>query len=571
MVRGLIMKKNIWYIFVLVLILTACVPQELDEAESEAEISTEIKDTQKPLLLQMDKDDIAVKMNVIQFVLESLNPIDPAMINNITVNYEDFNDDGVVDAVCYAPSKQPFSEIVFVTTISGKFTVIPHEIEDFGPGTHDVRKDGDFVLYNFSGGGTGMNISNVGIHKFNGEKIVNTEAVLTVDGYDSHPPKSSTSEGYAMSFKGEIMDRSYKVNQESNWYMFEYISTQTDDIKEEIVLQTDDLYTFNPQKFKYSVSQMNPPVVNNKTGVVSQVNDEGVYDIKELAPGHTLENFLVKNAYYNVNEGAGFTLEGPIKLNGCVMVDEMYGDYVFYADESMIAHPIRIQFLGVNYDLSMLNQIYFDQKYIDSFTKEQRDYLEEKQVIKVEIEALSYSEGLQFESEGGASIEITKMTVVDELDPHYQDSEYYESTAYGKLVDIDDELFITDQDGEIVVDYSQYRCVIIPMQETINVEKAPETLISFEGNDLNELKLTIFGKLQDVKITNIRGQDDIGETQEIDFLNNTTLIIMADLPSDMSHVIVTGRFHDGEGYYKNVEFTLDDMRDASAYKIVMFE
>jgi len=279
----------------------------------------------------------------------------------------------------------------------------------------------------------------------------------------------------------------------------------------------------------------------------------------------------VKNAYYNEYEGAGFTLEGPIKMYGQVFMNEMYGDYAFGADEPIIESPIRIQHQGVNYDISMPTFAYFDQTYIENLSEAEMDYLKAKQVLKVEIEASSYSKAFRFESEGGGSIEITKLTVVDELDPHYGDSEYYESTTFGKLVNIDDESFLTDQQGEVYVDYSEYRCVVIPMFDTMNSEEAPDTVVSFEGDYLNELKFTVFGKLQDIKITNVTGMDDEGVSQEIEALNNATVKVMADLPNDMSYVKVTGRFHDGEGYYEEVEFTLDDMRDPSAYNIVMFE
>lgn len=65
--------------------------------------------------------------------------------------------------------------------------------------------------------------------------------------------------------------------------------------------------------------------------------------------------------------------------------------------------------------------------------------------------------------------------------------------------------------------------------------------------------------------------DADGEIENIGTLKNSYVDIYAPMPNDMSYIKVTGKFHDGEGFYKDVQFTLDDMRDKGEYKIINFE
>lgn len=124
------------------------------------------------------------------------------------------------------------------------------------------------------------------------------------------------------------------------------------------------------------------------------------------------------------------------------------------------------------------------------------------------------------------------------------------------------------------INYSDYRVVVIPMYDGLNsLQWVNEDIGSVtQGPQGMQVNFAIFGHLNDIKITNYEGMGSEGETLNVGALYNAHVGVRVWLPnSDMSYIQVTGVADLGNGDTRNVEFTLDDMRDSSDYKVIMYK
>lgn len=124
-------------------------------------------------------------------------------------------------------------------------------------------------------------------------------------------------------------------------------------------------------------------------------------------------------------------------------------------------------------------------------------------------------------------------------------------------------------DEEKVIDYSKYELVIIPMQESAN--ELDELNFEFANENVSTFTVSIFGHLKDVTLKNIKNGMDSDEVPSELYVGEVyykKLNIKALMPTDFSSVRVEGTFIDGEGGSHLIEFTLDDMREATSYEII---
>ncbi len=149
--------------------------------------------------------------------------------------------------------------------------------------------------------------------------------------------------------------------------------------------------------------------------------------------------------------------------------------------------------------------------------------------------------------------------------PYASYSEYIESLEHRFLINFQPETF-----GENNMDYEKYYTVIVPMYTSINRNFVDKRTISFEGDYINELKFTVFGEFQDVVVNQYNSMDGEPEQISLGTIVNEEVTIMANLPNDMSRVEVLGRVYEGEGYYNEVKFVLDNMRELSEYELVTY-
>ncbi len=145
-------------------------------------------------------------------------------------------------------------------------------------------------------------------------------------------------------------------------------------------------------------------------------------------------------------------------------------------------------------------------------------------------------------------------------------SEYIESNEHRLLTGLTNETF-----GQQNIDYASQLAVIIPRYDSVNAPYTEKRTISFEGDYINELKVTIFGELEDVKVLSYKNYEDQNPT-EIDLgnLTNTELTINAPFPNDSSRVDVVGQFYLGEGTYEEVRVPLSPLGNLEESKVITY-
>ncbi|MBH1939844.1 hypothetical protein I5677_02910 [Mobilitalea sibirica] len=118
------------------------------------------------------------------------------------------------------------------------------------------------------------------------------------------------------------------------------------------------------------------------------------------------------------------------------------------------------------------------------------------------------------------------------------------------------------------ISYGDYAAVIVPQYPEDGSNYRMLDHMPFVDNPEGfPLNFAVFGLLQNTKITLYQGMDDTGDTRDIGNLENTVLEIHADLQTDMSYYHISGEVFIGDDTYIPVEFTLDNMRDASEYSV----
>lgn len=149
--------------------------------------------------------------------------------------------------------------------------------------------------------------------------------------------------------------------------------------------------------------------------------------------------------------------------------------------------------------------------------------------------------------------------------------EYANNAKGGKLSRFPDE----DING-VQVNYSDNYSVIIPMYYGANIS-ALESVSKMIGSPTSsyqtmKLNFAVFGELKDVVITYFAGMDSEGIPTEMGTLTNVNVNLEVYASNtDMTYLKVTGKAYIGEGDYRDVKFTLDDMRDSTNYKVIMFK
>jgi len=201
---------------------------------------------------------------------------------------------------------------------------------------------------------------------------------------------------------------------------------------------------------------------------------------------------------------------------------------------------------------------YFDKSFIERLTEEQRLYLSEHGSAQVSVDITNFNMVIRIGTEGGENIELKEMRWSQQ------------SVPSNNATTFQNETFTTDEQGSVSLDYSTLSAVIIPMQESINSDKLNKIQVSFEGGYINDLKFTVIGKIQDVKVNNIIAPGDEGEWEYLGDVEDSVVTVSANLMSDMSNVVVHYKIDMGNGEFKAFEFGLDDMRDASAYSIYTY-
>lgn len=306
---------------------------------------------------------------------------------------------------------------------------------------------------------------------------------------------------------------------------------------------------------------------NYTDGEVSSGNNSSHYDPANIEIGQNIGGLKVSNIDYRKGQRLILELKGRLTTKGVITgyYNEMYGEneFIFTPNET-IDKPIKYSFdSGFQESInSFEGRCNLD----ELFDLQTKNFILEGNKLKVNATITDFRLANQDETSGGKNVIISNVEIIpDEYYIGYIEGEN------GKKPSLQNETFTTTNQGDFHVDYNDYKCVVIPMHDTKNNSKVDTVEVDFGGDNTTKLKFTVFGEIQDVKINYVANMGEEGKWKELGTISNSTVEINASLPNDMSGVIVHGKYHEGEGYYKDIKFSLDDMRDLTEYDIILFK
>ncbi|MBF4692985.1 hypothetical protein [Fusibacter ferrireducens] len=471
------------------------------------------------------------------------------IIDQLRYDYYDFTSDGIADVICYSPSGNGFNNTAFFTVKEGEITLVPC---DYGWAKYEqaYHLNGPFIIKDATGGGTGLYTQTRELLVYNGEKVISTGVILVQNARTSAPDYETETVGTTQ----------FDASEDYTRFIHEVETTGTEHSYKKTK------YVYDPSTYTFEITELENTNSNQNEVVNNDLNNGSTssYDIKTLKEGQKIEQFTIKNINYIENESTSFELEGEVTLEGVIEYDEMWYEFVFTSHENMLNRPIQID----DYSFYKPEYVAFDQELL---SKEAMAYVKENKDIKVNVTFSKYSMATKDGTEGGSRIEIKDIQVLTDLNQKSGGTQDNNNATGQILQGLENEVFLTDN-GDFFVDYSKYRCVVVPMKASKNLDVISGHLIPVQFSDEEpRLSFSVFGELEDVKINYVANMGEEGLWQEVGRIKDALVLIAASLPNDMSFVKVYGRVHKGDGTYENVEFTLDDVRDDISYKVYTVE
>lgn len=466
-----------------------------------------------------------------------------------TAFYFDITKDGndeVGFTTTYGDGKLEYA--IFITADNGEYKVIPSEI-GFAKYENNVSFEDGFILISSKWGGSGAFTTELGIYIYDGKEIKYTGLNMVMEEVVSIPT------GYLI--KGEI---------EGDITDFVYTATKEDYATEKTSVIEKTKYVYNLETMKFDKKILIGEERNDYTkGFDYQVRDGNVY-VKYKNTGNEIEVFNPKTTTIHKDDGHGmFTFKsGEVQGTIARTVSQGNNGKRLYFTTNEYEEYVRNAYSTFYVDMATL-KVYFvaNGEYIKHIT----DYPYTNYTIVANEQNGSaiysaYNSANQFVCYlGGSLSEDIVAQIASAIEKTSSDAEINGLSGF-KIETI----------GGEKIDYSKYRAVVIPMHSTANADSLTKETCSFSDNPNNQkVSFSVFGQMKDIKITYFENMDSKGEVETIDKLKNSYLEIYASFGTDMSYAKVTGKVHIGEGYYEDVEFTLDDMRDISEYKILKYE
>lgn len=325
---------------------------------------------------------------------------------HIIYQYDDFNEDGQEDVLCYSETpSSTFEEVVLFTLIGDQVTIVSSDFVPVFAYGQTFVKERNFIVHAYTGGGTGLQVSSISLYYVLNGKIVDTGGMLTLEGKLGIPPTESNPDGITMTYLGEIDDLSYEIgNADDRWLMFRYHYSEINDDTQSIEYEKTELYKLDTKTGKYQVELLDEKIAKPSSETASKTGE--VYLLDSLKSGQTLEQFIIEDAYYNSENKVGFTLSGEAKLQGQIIWDEASASFIFKSDVALLSAPIRIMIHGLPNDYDRPSYAQFDNSILEQLTDAQYKQLETKLTANVEITIGSYSVNYNSDSEVAQDIAI---------------------------------------------------------------------------------------------------------------------------------------------------------------------
>ncbi|SKC36782.1 hypothetical protein [Maledivibacter halophilus] len=461
---------------------------------------------------------------------------------------------------------------IFITADNGEYRIISSDIV-LSKYKNDLAYNEGFITIAQKAGGSGMFLEQTSYFVYDGEKIKSADAFIVTEDVVAHP------KGYII--KGEI---------EGDPKNFVYTATKEDYATEKTSVIEKTKYVYNPETMKFDKeiiikkedneegdssskkqstedkNTKNQEVKNDYTkGFDYEVRDGNVY-VKYKNTGNEIEVYNPKTTTIHKDDGNGLFTFKSGEVQGAIARTASQGNNgkrVYFTTNEYDEY-VRNAYSTFYVDMATL-KVYFvaNGEYIKHIT----DYPYNNYTIIANEQDGSaiysvYDSANQFACYlGGDLSEDIVAQIASAVEKTSSDAGLHGLSSFKK-----------ETIGEEEIDYSKYIAVVIPMHSTSNIDSLTKKTCSFSDNPNNQKVIfSVFGEMKDIKITYFENMDSKGEVENIDKLKNFYLEIYAPFGTDMSSVKVTGKVHIGEGYYEDVKFTLDDMRDTSEYEILKYE
>ncbi len=317
-------------------------------------------------------------------------------------------------------------------------------------------------------------------------------------------------------------------------------------------------------------TEINPETQSKDQQNETPAADEHLYTVDDLKSGVKVSEHFTLKDFQSGNmgpESIQFTLEGNDFVRG-TLSSQVEGYYHFKFDDSIFDKNVLVEDINNPDGLSEVN-INEGWNYYGIDPSELRlgedilIYLSNGGELKAQglVKAVSYEEN---------PMESMRMSVITEFKIDEKELQKIYGTKSSGLDFENETLYSLDE--EVYIDYSKYELVIVPMQNTVNEMGTTPQVVTFSEENATRSLVTIFGELNDVKMTYTpNGLDSSIEPVEkyIGTLKDTRLFVDAYMATDFAIVALEGTFLDHNKNVHNIVVGLDDARDPESYEIIM--
>lgn len=337
----------------------------------------------------LEESELSDQEKIYAFLAGYIDTLEyPVALNDLTILYGDITLNGQEDILV---TLSTYNGVV-LTREEDSFSIIG--ILELGKTLDNVAIEDGFIIYDIGLSGTGTATNYKSIYKYNGNQVILLEQLVMV-GYDA---------GGDITMEGDL----YLIDgYESFAYDYKKINVAND-----LVLEASSAtYVFNNDTNQYDVERQ----------VLISEDMNGIY-LSELSPGQEIEGFIVDSLEAS-DDVFNLVMTGDKLVKGKIgsYYNEMYDENQLYfvSDEPIIEQVFFHQFkddlepepygFAISFDDGWHEIYNFEEKMIEGM----ENLLNEGQEIEVELEVTGLYAGGRFRSEGGQSISIQNIKVID--------------------------------------------------------------------------------------------------------------------------------------------------------------
>lgn len=416
--------KKILTILLCVLMLASCSSQNTsttnapsegnDSLNQEEDATTQNNEEDKTLTQDVVvKADLRNKETLIDFIFENVE-VDEGYtkeraISELVFLYDDFTEDGEEDVVCYSKNLDGMKDVVFVTINNSEY----QRINGFDGSTQydqEVSKQGEFITYISSGGGTGVYHKMMDIYRYKAGKIQSTGVSLELEGH------STASNGDAIIISGSI---SNVGNDKLVSFIYNY--EESNKSEDELILSTSHKYNYDEIKNTYVITPepYGSSIEENETTAQDNTTKslKTSYKLEDMKVGEKFQGFTISEVEGDSKKGK-FVLKGEKTFKGKIYFDENI-DYYVIIKTCMFDVPVIIN----DNEINGPEFVWVDKKWINDLPEGAKNYFNENGTLEVNVTINEYVCDRLYEFQSADSVVIKSLEPLQSLKP--EGSYYY--------------------------------------------------------------------------------------------------------------------------------------------------